>query len=53
MQISTARVYASLDPMERKNEYGKNSRIYRKNDIYSLAKHIVNVMEEVVVKKNP
>lgn len=54
MQISTAEVYASLRPNgKKKMNMEKIVEFIEKNDIYSLAKHIVNVMEEVVVKKNP
>ncbi len=54
MQILTAEVYASLRPNgKRKMNIEKVIEFIENNDLYALAKSIVNVMEEVVIKKNP
>ena len=54
LTISTAEVYGSLKPNgKRRLNVEKIIQFIEKNDLHSLAKHIVNVMEEVVIKKNP
>lgn len=54
MQILTAEVYASLRPNgKRKMNIEKVIEFIENNDLYALAKSIVNVMEEVVINKNP
>lgn len=54
MPILTAEVYRNLNPDgKRKMNIEKIVQFIENNDLHSLAKHIINVMEEVVIKKTP